>query len=108
MGTDFKWGELIVRCVRQLRDAGEGAPFVDVEVIPPFDGRPDGIFVWFICETVTLKERFRSESLHDASLQLRALAAEAGFPLEAAVTLRTDVTSTEEIEAGGGRFYFFR
>jgi hypothetical protein len=92
-----------------LRDSGECAvPFVDWEVMPPFDGSPDGIFVWFICQTIALKDRFRRESLRDATLRLRTMAVESGFPSAAAETLQSDVTSAEEIDTGGGRFYFFR
>jgi O-acetyl-ADP-ribose deacetylase (regulator of RNase III) len=63
---------------------------------------------WFICETEALKRRFREETLSIATERLRHLAREAGFPRSSTDTLQTDVTSSEEIEAGGGRFYFFR
>jgi len=56
----------------------------------------------------TLIVRCVRQSLRDVTQRLGAVAVEARFSLEAAATLRTDVTSTEEIEAGGGRFYFFR
>jgi hypothetical protein len=36
------------------------------------------------------------------------MAAEAGVPKESADTVETDVTSEEELAAGGGRFAFFR
>jgi hypothetical protein len=109
MTSDFKWGILVVDCVRKLRDA-DGAPlgFVDWEVIPPFDGSPQGIFVWFICDTIAAKLRFRERAAANMTERLRALAVEGGFPSEAATTLRSDVTSAEEIKAGGGRFFFFR
>ena len=81
---------------------------VDCKIIPPFGGRPDGIFVWFICDSITTRDRFRADALSDATGRLRALAVEAGFPAASAETLRTDVTSNEEIESGGGRFRFFR
>lgn len=83
-------------------------PFVDCEIIPPFDGSPDDIFVWFICDTILLRERFRADALSAATERLRIMAVEAGFPLSSAETLRSDVTSKEDIEKGGGRFYFFR
>ncbi len=109
MTTDFKWGTMIVACTEQLRDSGVClVPFVDREVIPPFDGRPDGIFAWFICDTVATKERFRAEELPNAMRRLRAIAVENGFPKAAAESLRSDVTSKVDIEKGGGRFYFFR
>jgi hypothetical protein len=55
-----------------------------------------------------LKRQFREETLSIATARLRHLASEAGFPRSSADSLQTDVTSSEEIEAGGGRFYFFR
>jgi hypothetical protein len=109
MTSDFKWGTLIVSCTERLRDSAEcPVPFVDCEVMSPFDGSPDGIFVWFICDTVALKERFRAEALVSATRRLRTIAMEAGFPAASTETLRSDVTSKEDIEKGGGRFYFFR
>jgi len=109
MTSDFKWGTLIVSCTKQLRDSGEcPVPFVDCEVLPPLDGSPDGIAIWFICDTVALKERFRVEALMSATRRLRTVAIEAGFPAASAEILRSDVTSKEDIEKGGGRFHFFR
>lgn len=109
MASDFRWGTLVVATARQLRDSGDCAvPFVDCEVVPPFDGSPDGIFVWFICDSVATKNRFREHALSYATSRLRTVAVEAGFPTASAETLRTDVTSNEEIESGGGRFHFFR
>jgi hypothetical protein len=109
MRTDFRWGRLVGECMQRLRDSGECAvPFVDWEVMPPFDGRADGIFVWFICRTAALKDRFRQESLTDATLRLRLMAVASGFPSAAAETLQSAVTSAEDIESGGGRFNFFR
>src|SRR5262249_17981662 len=108
MTSDFKWGMLIVSCADRLRVSGFCAvPFVDKEVIPPFDGSPHGIFVWFICETISQKDEFRMEELSSATRRLKAMAIENGFPVAAAETIQTDVTSLVEIERGGGRFYFF-
>jgi len=64
--------------------------------------------VWFICESVELKERFRAEAFRAATERLRATLVDAGFPATSAESLRSDVTSREEIEAGGGKFHFFR
>jgi hypothetical protein len=109
MTSDFRWGTLIVASVRRLRDSGVCAvPFVDYEVIPPFDGSPDGIFVWFICEAAVTKDLFMATELLNATRRLQSIAVEDGFPKSAAQTLRTAVTSKTEIEQGGGRFNFFR
>jgi hypothetical protein len=109
MTSNFRWGTLVAATTRALRDSGECiVPFVECEVIPPFDGSPDGIFVWFICDSVTTRDGFRARALPYATGRLRTLVVEAGFPAAAAETLRTDVTSNEEIESGGGRVNFFR
>jgi hypothetical protein len=109
MTSDFKWGIMIVACMRRLRDSGECVvPFIDCEVLPHFDGRPDDIFAWFICDNSVTKDRFRAHALVDATRRLRTIAVEAGFPKESADTLRTDVTSEDDIQSGGGRFAFFR
>jgi len=109
MSSNFSWGDLIVASVRRLRDSGACAvPFVDFEVIPPFDGSADGIFVWFICETAAAKDIFNATELLNATRRLQGIAVEDGFPKSGAETLRSAVTSKPEIEQGGGRFNFFR
>jgi len=91
---------LIVACTQELRDEGD-LVFVDSEVISQFDGSPNGIFIWFICESAAAKERFREEALSEATRRVRILALKAGMPPSSAETLRSDVTSTEDIIAGG-------
>ena len=54
----FKWGLLLIECMKELR--GEGLHFLDQEVIPNFDGGPNGLVAWFICEDHDAKERFDS------------------------------------------------
>lgn len=99
----FKWALLVVDCMKHLRD--EGFRFVDQEVIPNFDGTPNGISAWFICEHYSAREGF---DLQGATEALKNKLRGAGFPQEAVETLQTRVTSQTEIQAGGGRFYFFR
>ena len=109
MAYDFKWAHLIVACTKRLRDSMVcPVPFVDCQIIPPLTGDPDNIGVWFICDTILEKERFRFEALSFATERLRMMAVEDGFPTASAETLRSDVTSEEDIQRGGGRFYFFR
>jgi hypothetical protein len=109
MAHDFKWARLIVACTKRLHDSMESPiPFVDCEIIPPLTGSPDNIFVWFVCDTIATKERFRSAALSAATKRLRVMAVEDGFPVGSAETMRSDVTSEEDIQSGGGRFYFFR
>ena len=99
----FKWALLVVDCMKGLRD--DGFPFVDQEVIPNFDETAHGISAWFICRDDNARERF---ALPRATKALKNKLRSAGFPQDAVETLQTRVTSQTEIEAGGGRFYFFR
>ncbi len=99
----FKWALLVVDCMKRFRD--DGFRFVDQEVMPNFDGTPNGICSWFICEQYCAKEQF---DLQLATEALENKLRGAGFPQEAIETLRTSATSQTEIQAGGGRFYFFR
>ena len=99
----FKWALLVVDCMKQLR--AEGFSFVDQEVIPNFDGTPHEISAWFICEHYAAREQFNVDAAAEAVKdKLRNL----GFPHAGVETLRTHVTSQTDIQAGGGRFYFFR
>ncbi|MGA8310190.1 MAG: hypothetical protein WB755_09190 [Terriglobales bacterium] len=88
--------------MKQLR--AEGLPFVDEEVIPNFDGDPNGLAAWFICAQYSAKEQF---DLHASTEALKNKMRGAGFPQRSIETLRTRVTSQTDIQAGGGRFYFF-
>lgn len=76
--------------------------------MPQFDGRPDEIFIWFICATRKAKALFTDEAMTDAKRLLREEMARRGFPEAALDTLDTGVTSQEDIADGGGRFYYFR
>jgi len=99
----FKWALLVVECMKGLR--AEGFLFVDQEVMPNFDGTPNEMSAWFICEHYAARERFDAESANSA---MNVKLQNAGFPQDGIETLRTRVTSQTEIQAGGGRFYFFR
>ena len=99
----FKWAMLVVDCMKQMR--AEGFPFVDQEVLPPFNGSANGISAWFICEHYYARERF---DLQAATEALKNKLQDSGFPREGVETLQTRITSKTEIEAGGGRFHFFR
>ncbi|MBZ5666657.1 MAG: hypothetical protein LAO30_18850 [Acidobacteriia bacterium] len=99
----FRWGQLLIDCMKQLRE--EGLPFIDQEVVPNFKGDSNGLAAWFICEHYSAKERFDLEASTEA---LKKKMRDAGFPHHAVETLWTGVTSRTEIQAGGGRFHFFR
>jgi hypothetical protein len=81
------------------------SPSLTKEVIPNFDGDPNGLVAWFICEHYRARNKFDVQASTDA---LKDKMRGAGFPQRAIETLRTGVTSQTEIQAGGGRFYFFR
>lgn len=100
----------MVDCVKAMMNATEAipVPYVDWEVIPNFDGSPEDMFVWFICDKKTNKDNFKKIGLPIATEKLKKLMTNAGFPESAVNTLRTDVTSLEDISDGGGKFYFFR
>jgi hypothetical protein len=105
----WKWGNAMLNCVADLRARQTSScAFVDEEVMPRFDGRPDDMFVWFICRTRTDKEAFRKSELRRTTKALKECMGRAGFPDDAVASLSTDVTSKEDIEDGGGRFRFFR
>jgi hypothetical protein len=99
----------LVACFDDLRSvfAARLPAIVDREIMPQFDGRPDDMFIWFICERaadVPLAETQRLEL--QAAVQERMTTR--GFPKQAVESLRCGVTSLEDIDAGGGRFYYFR
>jgi hypothetical protein len=105
----FRWGMELVACFDDLRPAfaRRCPPIVDREIMPHVGGRPDDLFIWFICERALDVPLAQSQRLElQAAIQERMTAH--GFPEEAVDTLQSGVTSLEDIEAGGGRFYYFR
>ncbi len=104
-----RWGNLVVDCLKNFREQQDIlVRFVDFEVIPHFDGSADDIYVWFICTRCAETLPFRERCLEKATNELRQRLLRREFPESAASSLGTDVTSLEEIEAGGGRFAYFR
>ena len=99
----FKWALVVVDCMKAL--SGKEFPFVDQEVIPNLDGSPNEISAWFICEDYSTKERFDLDAASNALMEKLRIT---DFPRSGITTLQTAVTSESEIQAGGGRFYFFR
>jgi hypothetical protein len=105
----WRWGKLLMACFDHLQPilARRDPPVLDREIIPDFVGGPDGLSIWLICSNSNEVSRLSLQ--HD---ELRTLFADAmsshGFPKLACESLRVLFTSHEDIEAGGGRFYFFR
>ena len=100
---------LTAECGRELSQRLDlPFPFVDCEVIPPLDGSAEDMFIWFIVEDRTDVPGFREQGLEFTTTQLREALLRRGYPSDALVSLRSDVTSMDDINAGGGRFYYFR
>ena|ERR1019366_7734713 len=105
----FRWGVLLIECLKAISSAlPTEVEVVDYEVMPHFDGRPDDMFVWFICSTKEAKGLFNRDVRVLALNLLHEEIARRGFPRNAVDSLKMDVTSKIDIEEGGGRFYFFR
>lgn len=104
-----RWGTLVVDCLKSFQEQQDlSIRFVDFEVMPHFDGSAEDMWVWFICARSAETSPFREDCLEQATDELRKRLLQREFPESAAPSLGTDVTSSEEIEAGGGRFAYFR
>jgi hypothetical protein len=105
-----KWVKAMSECLAAVEreQVGSPCPVVDHELIAPFTGNPEDMCVWCICRTEEEKQVFgdTEHSRYVSTLKKKMIAA--GFPETAIATLTTRVTSRDEVEAGGGRFYFFR
>jgi hypothetical protein len=105
----WRWGKLLMACFDNLEPilARRDPPVVDRENIPDFGGGKNALSIWLICSNSSEVSRLSVQ--HD---ELRTLFVDAmssrGFPKASCESLRVLFTSHEEIEAGGGRFYFFR
>lgn len=105
----FQYGALVAEVLRQPLFADLGFEPVDVEVLPHFDGSPEDIFAWLVFQSREQASRAREPSAAAVLVErARSQIVLAGFPADAAASFKMDFTSTPEIEAGGGRFYFFR
>jgi len=104
----FKWPSL-AQSTLSAPDAFSriGLATSGAEIIPNFDGSPEGLFCWIILPGASEKSTARARSA-EIEVEARRLLAEAGFPETALPSLRFDYTSRPEIDAAGGRFAFFR
>jgi hypothetical protein len=105
----WRWGKLLVACFDNLLPilARRDPPVVDREIIPDFGGGPDGLSIWLICSNRNEVSRLSVQNDELRTLFVDAMLSR-GFPKAACESLRVLFTSNEDIEAGGGRFYFFR
>jgi hypothetical protein len=105
----FRFGLLAAEVLRGGGFADLGVAVVDVEVIPRLDGDPRDMFAWLIFATVKEATAAAGPASKVALLgRACRLLGERGFPAEALATFDIGCTSLPEIEAGGGRFSFFR
>jgi hypothetical protein len=105
----WRWGKSLIACFDDL--SGEFTAIVpailDREVIGGFSGNPNGLALWLICAKSADVPRMSLQ--HEALRRLVTGAMERrGFSAEARDSLRLFFTSHEDIEAAGGRFYYFR
>ncbi|HVU15276.1 MAG TPA: hypothetical protein VHD32_00010 [Candidatus Didemnitutus sp.] len=105
-----KWVKAMATCLAEAEQdqLGSPCPVVDHELIASFSGSPDDMCVWFVCRTDEEKQLFADTERSRFVSGLRRKMIAAGFPDSAVATLTTKLTSREEVDAGGGRFYFFR
>ncbi len=105
----YRWLRLAVACFDELimSRPNWSPPIVDSEFIGNLDGNPVNMSLWLICAHRGDVESLRASAPEFLDLY-RELLLSRDFPPEAAETLRMDATSLEDIEAGGGRFYYFR
>ena len=76
--------------------------------MPQLSGSPDDMFGWLIFASRAEATKAGSPRTADEILaKVRTALVDAGFP-EAIASFGIGFTSLPEIEADGGRFYFFR
>ncbi|MFI6240033.1 hypothetical protein ACIBEF_09175 [Micromonospora sp. NPDC050795] len=103
----FRFGRLVAEALTAEAFKDSGHRIVDLEVIPSFDGSSDEMCSWLIFSTVEEAQAAREEA-PALEERARAVLAQRGYPTEALPSFRLSFTSVPEIEAGGGRFYYFR
>lgn len=110
MESRTQWAHLVRQALEVIEreQIGSPCPLVDHEVSVPATGEPDEIRVWLICRNRSEKRLFLDSGLARLGATLRQRLLAAGFPETALVSLRTEVTSREEIDARGGRIGTYR
>lgn len=68
----WRWAMTVVACLESLRENLKlPISFVDFEVMPPFNGSADGIFVWLIVKHANEVTFFHEKCLEAAAHGLR-------------------------------------
>jgi hypothetical protein len=105
----FRFALLAGTTIRAISLETLGLSITDVEIIPDFNGTPDGMFGWLIFASRKEAKLARSPRVAAKILaKVRAALVDAGFLQHSAGSFQIGFTSLPEIEAGGGRFGFFR
>jgi hypothetical protein len=105
----FQYASLASATLKKISLDVVGVTIVDVEIVPQFSGAPDGMCGWLIFASRNEAKRARAPSTATKiESKARSALVEAGFPPSSVGSFEVRYTSLPEIEAGGGRFYFFR
>ena len=95
--------------VRSISLEELGLTIVDVEILPQFSGDPDGMCAWLIFASRAEARRARAPAkVPKIESKIRTALVDNGFPSSSVGSFEVRYTSVPEIEAGGGRFAFFR
>jgi len=106
------------RYVRELAEAVEALmpafgglrpPVVSFRHVGPLDPTPDDRTIWFVVPDRAALRRAEAEGLAGRLLvETRTELERRGYPASGRATLAVRLTSQEDIDAGGGSFYYFR
>jgi hypothetical protein len=103
----FRYGLMAVSTLKETSLESLGLAVADVEIKPQLSGEPDEMFGWLIFATEDEVKRARSVAPR-IEARIKAALVASGFPPSAAASFEVGFTCFPEIEAGGGRFQFFR
>lgn len=105
----FRWALLAGDALRKISLSELGLSVVDVEILPDLSGDPNGMCGYIIfASRAEVKRAHRPGAASSIESQVRTVLADAGFPSSAIGSFEVRTTSLPDIEAGGGRFHFFR
>ena len=103
----FRYGLLAASTLKALSLEDLTLSLQDVEVVPGFLGEPEHMVGWLIFASGREAKRALGLALQ-LERRVKAALRASGFPSGAVDSFELKYTSQTEIEAGGGRFYFFR
>ena len=105
----FRYASLAAEALRGISLGELGLSIVDVEIFPELTGDPNGMCRYLIfASRAEVKRAQEAGAARSIQAKARAALTAAGFPVTAIGSFEVRTTSLPEIEAGGGRFNFFR